>query len=108
MHNTFRYGQGTRDMTWPDGLTTEAFIEKVGWRLGRYLDDQVENITPPKLEEPQRSNYDNVQEYFPIIFVVDLGIYPVTVRTQIIIPKWVSKSVTSARHHATLAMEWCS
>jgi isocitrate dehydrogenase len=23
LHNTFRYGQGTRDMAGPDGLTTE-------------------------------------------------------------------------------------
>jgi len=60
LHNTFRYGQGTRDMAGPEGLTTEAFIEKVGWRLGRYLADQVENVPPPQLEEPQRSNYENV------------------------------------------------
>lgn len=32
MHNTFRYGQGTRDMAGPSGLTTEAFIDKVGER----------------------------------------------------------------------------
>ncbi len=37
LHNTFRYGQGTRDMAGEDGLTTEAFIEKVAWRLGRYV-----------------------------------------------------------------------
>jgi hypothetical protein len=36
LHNTFRYGQGTRDMAGPSGLTTEAFIDKVAWRLGRY------------------------------------------------------------------------
>ena len=29
LHNTFRYGQGTRDMSGPDGLTTEQFVEKV-------------------------------------------------------------------------------
>lgn len=29
MHNTFRYGQGTRDMAGPEGLTTEKFINKV-------------------------------------------------------------------------------
>ena len=29
LHNTFRYGQGTRDMAGPSGLTTEKFIDKV-------------------------------------------------------------------------------
>jgi hypothetical protein len=29
LHNTFRYGQGTRDMAGANGLTTEAFISKV-------------------------------------------------------------------------------
>ena len=39
LHNTFRYGQGTWDMAGPDkGYTTEAFIDKVAWRLGRYLE----------------------------------------------------------------------
>lgn len=37
IHNTFRYGQGTRDMVGPKGLTTEQFIDKVAWRLGRYV-----------------------------------------------------------------------
>ena len=37
LHNTFRYGQGTRDMAGEKGLSTEKFIEKVAWRLGRYL-----------------------------------------------------------------------
>lgn len=37
MHRTMVYGQGTRDLCGPDGLTTEAFIDKVGWRLERYL-----------------------------------------------------------------------
>jgi len=56
MHNTFRYGQGTRDMTGPEGYTTEAFIEKVGWRLGRYLVDQVEESPPPELGEAEISS----------------------------------------------------
>jgi len=63
MHNTFRYGQGTRDMTGPTGYTTEEFVDKVGWRLGRYLDDQHENEQPPTLEEPDRAfrrDFDNV------------------------------------------------
>ncbi len=63
MHNTFRYGQGTRDMAGPTGFTTEDFIDKVAWRLGRYLSDQVEKEAPPVLEEPDRSyrrGFDNI------------------------------------------------
>ena len=29
IHATFRYGQGTRDMAGPEGLTTEQFVDKV-------------------------------------------------------------------------------
>jgi len=61
LHNTFRYGQGTRDMTGPEGYTTEDFIRKVAWRLGRYLAQQEEEAPPPVLEEPDRTyrrNYD--------------------------------------------------
>jgi len=29
LHNTFRYGQGTRDLCGPEGLTTEGFIDVV-------------------------------------------------------------------------------
>jgi len=60
MHNTFRYGQGTRDMSGPEGFTTEQFIDKVGWRLERYLSKQEEEH-PPELYEPDRKflrNYD--------------------------------------------------
>ena len=46
MHNTFRYGQGTRDMAGPTGLTTEAFIDKVAWRLGRYVAADEEQVMP--------------------------------------------------------------
>lgn len=46
MHNTFRYGQGTRDMAGPTGLTTEAFIDKVAWRLGRYVAADEEQVEP--------------------------------------------------------------
>ena len=35
IHNTFRDGQGTQDMAGPSGLTTEDFVGKVAWRLGR-------------------------------------------------------------------------
>eukprot|EP00934_Nitzschia_sp_Nitz4_P000947 Nitzschia sp. Nitz4//scaffold119_size111653//8343//9935//NITZ4_004175-RA/size111653-processed-gene-0.159-mRNA-1//1//CDS//3329533791//947//frame0 len=61
MHNTFRYGQGTRDMSGPNGFTTEDFIDKVAWRLERYLKHQGEDVPPPKLHEPDRKfrrNYD--------------------------------------------------
>ena len=54
MHNTFRYGQGTRDMSGPSGYTTEDFIAKVAWRLGRYLAMQYEEAPPPTLSEPDR------------------------------------------------------
>ncbi len=29
VHNTFRNGEGTRDLSGPSGLTTEAFVDKV-------------------------------------------------------------------------------
>jgi hypothetical protein len=61
MHNTFRYGQGTRDMSGPSGFTTEDFIAKVAWRLDRYLNQQSDEAPPPKLREPSRrfrKNYD--------------------------------------------------
>lgn len=40
VHNTFRYGQGTRDLCGDKGLSTEQFVKKVAWRLGRYLAKQ--------------------------------------------------------------------
>jgi len=55
LHNTFRYGQGTRDMSGPTGYTTENFVDKVAWRLGRYLADQLEKESPPSLDEPDRT-----------------------------------------------------
>lgn len=64
MHNTFRYGQGTRDMSGPSGYTTEDFVKKVAWRLKRYLAAQDEESPPPKLQEPDRKyrrNY-NIDE----------------------------------------------
>ena len=52
LHNTFRYGQGTRDMCGPTGFTTEDFIAKVAWRLDRYLVQQEkEKDAPPELAE---------------------------------------------------------
>lgn len=64
MHNTFRYGQGTRDMSGPAGFTTEDYIRKVAWRLQRYLAMQYDESPPPKLNEPSRKfrrNY-NIDE----------------------------------------------
>lgn len=61
MHNTFRYGQGTRDMAGEEGLTTEAFIDKVAWRLGRYRATINEDVKQEDVYVPQRSyrrNYD--------------------------------------------------
>ena len=54
LHNTFRYGQGTQDMAGPTGLTTEAFVEKVAWRLGRYIAAAEENMTPEQMLIPDR------------------------------------------------------
>nr|6LKZ_C Chain C, isocitrate dehydrogenase [Phaeodactylum tricornutum]6LKZ_D Chain D, isocitrate dehydrogenase [Phaeodactylum tricornutum] len=65
MHNTFRYGQGTRDMSGPSGYTTEDFVRKVAWRLQRYLDAQYDEAPPPQLGEPSRKlrrNYDIDEE----------------------------------------------
>jgi len=59
LHNTFRYGQGTRDMSGPGGYTTEDFVEKVAWRLGRYLEAQEEEAPPPELQEPDRTYRPN-------------------------------------------------
>jgi len=60
MHNTFRYGQGTRDMSGPSGFTTEDFIGKVAWRLQRYLAMQDEEAPPPQLAEPTRKFQRNL------------------------------------------------
>lgn len=64
-HNTFRYGQGTRDMSGPSGFTTEDFVAKVAWRLQRYLARQYDESPPPELHEPDRKfrrNYDVDEE----------------------------------------------
>lgn len=71
MHNTFRYGQGTRDMSGPSGYTTEDFIKKVAWRLQRYLAAQYEEVPPPTLREPDRKfrrNYDIDEEQVAAMF----------------------------------------
>jgi isocitrate dehydrogenase len=71
IHNTFRYGQGTRDMAGPSGFTTEDFVAKVAWRLQRYLSVQDEEVAPPKLAEPDRKfrrNHDVDQEALNAMF----------------------------------------
>jgi len=55
MHNTFRYGQGTRDMAGPEGLTTERFVDKVAWRLGRYMAAFDDDVKPEEIVVPLRS-----------------------------------------------------
>jgi isocitrate dehydrogenase len=59
LHNTFRYGQGTRDMSGPEGLTTERFIDKVAWRLGRYVALHYDDVEQPQIIVPARSNRRN-------------------------------------------------
>jgi hypothetical protein len=71
LHNTFRYGQGTRDMSGPSGFTTEEFIDKVAWRLQRYLAMQYDESPPPRLHEPDRKfrrNYDIDEEAVAALF----------------------------------------
>jgi len=70
LHNTFRYGQGTRDMSGPSGFTTEDFIDKVAWRLDRYLKRDFD-AAPPQLREPDRKfrrNYDIDEEAVSAMF----------------------------------------
>jgi len=64
LHNTFRYGQGTRDMSGPSGLTTEEFVDKVAWRLGRYLEG-ADEVLPKEVVKPDprfRRNFDVDEE----------------------------------------------
>jgi isocitrate dehydrogenase len=67
MHRTMVYGQGTRDLCGPDGLTTEDFIDKVAWRLDRYLkmgSDEAEQArtAPVKPSRRLRRNFSVVDE----------------------------------------------
>jgi isocitrate dehydrogenase len=55
LHNTFRYGQGTRDMAGPEGSTTEKFIDKVSWRLGRYMATLYDESYKQDIVVPARS-----------------------------------------------------
>ena len=63
LHNTFRYGQGTRDTAGPEGLTTEKFIDKVSWRLGRYVASQADDISPHDIMVPLRAFRRNCKQY---------------------------------------------
>ena len=48
-------------MAGPSGLTTEAFIDKVAWRLGRYVAAEEEQVEPEDLVIPDpkfRRNYN--------------------------------------------------
>lgn len=68
LHNTFRYGQGTRDMAGPTGLTTEVFIDKVAWRLGRYVAAMEEEVAPSEMVMPTKRHAEvcntQLQELF--------------------------------------------
>ena len=61
IHNTFRLGEGTRDMCGPSGLTTEQFVDKVSERLEKYLagGDDEESVPDPavKADPKFRRNY---------------------------------------------------
>lgn len=62
IHRTMCYGQGTRDLCGPEGFTTEEFIDKVAWRLDRYLRmgeaEQEERRTAPiRPSKKLRRNY---------------------------------------------------
>lgn len=62
MHHAFRDGEGTRDMSGPSGLTTEAFVGKVADRLELYLqgkDYPAGGKKEPVQPDPRfRRNYD--------------------------------------------------
>jgi isocitrate dehydrogenase len=75
LHNTFRYGQGTRDMAGDEGLTTEQFVNKVAWRLGRYVAKYEEEDVTEEMKEavikPSRKlrrNYDVDKESLKQLF----------------------------------------
>ncbi|RYG67922.1 hypothetical protein EON64_06350, partial [archaeon] len=69
LHNTFRYGQGTRDISGPGGLTTERFIDKVAWRLGRYMARETDETYKLDLVVPKRSFRRNCKSHLACVFV---------------------------------------
>lgn len=66
VHNTFRNGEGTRDLSGPSGLTTEAFVTKVASRLEKYLerDDQGFSSFGTKAAEPPVVDAEAMEEMF--------------------------------------------
>lgn len=71
IHNTFRYGQGTKDMSGDQGLTTEEFVDKVAWRLGRYVAAEEEHLSPQDMLVPSRKfrrNYNVDREALEQMF----------------------------------------
>jgi isocitrate dehydrogenase len=68
LHNTFRKGEGTRDMNGPQGLTTEQFIDKVAERLERYL-NSVEKEVPDAIQQEEATISD--EPITPIITDLD-------------------------------------
>lgn len=71
LHNTFRYGQGTRDMAGDEGLTTEQFVDKVALRLGKYLAEQEEKEQLPESLTPDvryQKNYNVDRESLESMF----------------------------------------
>lgn len=75
LHNTFRYGQGTRDMAGPDGLTTERFIDKVAWRLGRYIAAMADDVNPSDITIPLRSHRRNCKLICAFLYVNDICLH---------------------------------
>ena len=69
LHNTFRYGQGTKDMAGKTGLSTEKFIDKVSWRLGRYMAAQYDDIEGQDITvQPARSYRRNCKSSLSHLF----------------------------------------
>ena len=44
-------------MAGPTGLTTEQFIDKVAWRLGRYVAAVEEEVTPEQMVIPESRHH---------------------------------------------------
>jgi len=101
LHTTFVKGEGTRDMSGPEGLTTEQFVSRVATRLSKYLgaEDSIEQVDQPvKARRDFRRNYNVDKDALTALFtkydsdgdgtinmeefermVVDLGVAPQTV-----------------------------
>ena len=51
-------------MAGPSGLTTEAFISKVAWRLGRYVAAEVDEVAPRDLLCLHSNSEETVRTFF--------------------------------------------